>query len=141
MFELLFKSRGERHAIRVKRPHVQSMAAGLMLERNLLCKMIPLRKASNKVRLRTYLTFRNKYLRRQRRKHGSLICVYCKAPYLDPNVHNPHKHNRGKATIDHIMPLSKGGAEFDEKNLAVSCSKCNGKKADKIYKPKEQNEK
>ena len=131
MFELKFKSQSERHSLRVKEPHIQSFAAALMLKRHYQFKVCPLGKHS-KTRLRVWLTFRNKYLRRQKRITGSLICAYCKTPYLDPNFHNPCENGRRKATVDHIYPLSKGGVEFDEKNLAVACSRCNGRKGDKL---------
>lgn len=36
----------------------------------------------------------------------------------------------GLATIDHVVPLSKGGDEKDEKNLKVACYPCNQRKAD-----------
>jgi 5-methylcytosine-specific restriction endonuclease McrA len=44
-------------------------------------------------------------------------CVYCQK--------NPHQH------LDHIIPLSKGGAH-SIKNLAPSCAKCNLSKASKL---------
>ena len=36
------------------------------------------------------------------------------------------------ATVDHVMPLSKGGAEFDEANCVVACYRCNQKKGDRF---------
>lgn len=38
-----------------------------------------------------------------------------------------------KLTIDHIIPLSKGGDPYSFKNLVVSCSRCNGLKANKMF--------
>ena len=34
--------------------------------------------------------------------------------------------------VDHIIPISKGGDEWDLKNLELSCVKCNLKKGAKI---------
>jgi len=34
--------------------------------------------------------------------------------------------------VDHIVPLAKGGAEFDLTNLELSCPKCNLKKGAKL---------
>ena len=40
---------------------------------------------------------------------------------------------RGKAYhVDHIMPISKGGAEFDLENLQLACPECNLKKSNKV---------
>ena len=41
-----------------------------------------------------------------------------------------HNHDR-QATVDHIIPLSKGGAE-DFTNLQLLCRKCNVEKGDTI---------
>jgi 5-methylcytosine-specific restriction endonuclease McrA len=38
-----------------------------------------------------------------------------------------------RMTIDHIIPLSKGGCN-KRKNLQVLCNECNAKKSDKIIK-------
>jgi len=35
-------------------------------------------------------------------------------------------------TIDHIIPISRGGAKFDYKNVVSCCSECNGKKGNKL---------
>ena len=35
-------------------------------------------------------------------------------------------------TVDHIIPISKGGDELDMSNLQIMCTKCNSKKGDKI---------
>ena len=41
--------------------------------------------------------------------------------------------NRAGLTIDHVVPLSKGGKWVWE-NLVTACSKCNGKKGSKSLK-------
>ena len=35
-------------------------------------------------------------------------------------------------TIDHIIPVSKGGSKHGKHNLQVLCAKCNYRKADKL---------
>lgn len=35
------------------------------------------------------------------------------------------------ATLDHVVPRAKGGAEYDPDNLVVACFPCNQEKADK----------
>lgn len=49
-------------------------------------------------------------------------CAYCKG-YVDVTFF----------TIDHIIPLAKGGSNLYE-NLALACMRCNFKKSDKIVK-------
>ena len=39
-------------------------------------------------------------------------CVYCGV-------------TKGQMTLDHIIPVSKGGAYHDARNLVVSCQTCN----------------
>jgi len=53
-------------------------------------------------------------------------CFYCETP-LD----------RNEATLDHIVPLSKGGGHCDS-NIVAACLKCNCAKDDNIsYEPSE----
>lgn len=40
----------------------------------------------------------------------------------------------GSFHVDHIMPISKGGEEFDLANLELSCPPCNLKKGAKLPK-------
>jgi len=35
--------------------------------------------------------------------------------------------------VDHIIPVSKNGAKYDEQNLQVLCADCNLEKSDKSY--------
>ena len=48
-------------------------------------------------------------------------CSYCGVPLT-----------RKKATIDHIVPKSKGGSS-SEFNLALACKPCNERKADAVF--------
>lgn len=50
-------------------------------------------------------------------------CVYC-------NVTLSHK----TATIDHIVPVSKGGSRGSVLNMVLSCVECNQVKADRPVK-------
>ena len=105
-------------------PDLQSRAALV-----LLVELYKAKTRRYKPEWRTWLTFRNRFLNKKS-KEGSLTCAYCDEPKLVKNcrVVGPKK----QATIDHVMPLGKGGKKYDEKNLAVSCRTCNEKKADKI---------
>ena len=50
------------------------------------------------------------------KKYGTLTCVYC---------HNPIQ--LGKDSLDHKMPLSRGGTNNYE-NLCIACRSCNSRK-------------
>jgi len=110
----------------LKNPHIQSQAALILLHRKL----------GNLIRQyrpdwRIWLSFRNKYLKKQSR-NGPLTCYYCGLTPLYKNSRITPELRR--ATIDHVHPRSKGGREYDEANLVVCCSKCNQKKGDKLLK-------
>jgi len=103
-----------RNKLYVDDPHVQSHAALSLL-------VTKLGEESHK----EWLTFRVKYLS----QFESLVCHYCgKEGLLIETDDEEHL-----ATVDHVVPLSKGGAEFDPENLVVACLSCNGNKKDKDY--------
>lgn len=107
----------------LKNPHLKSQAALI-----LLCRKLGNFKRHNKPEWRIWLSFRNKFLKREARK-GPLTCAYCGLGPLYKNSRiTPDKY---KATIDHVKPRSKGGREYDESNLAVCCLECNQRKGDK----------
>ena len=54
------------------------------------------------------------------KKYGTLTCVYCNKSV-----------EFGGDTLDHIIPLSRGGTN-DKMNLTIACKSCNCKKWAKI---------
>jgi 5-methylcytosine-specific restriction endonuclease McrA len=52
-------------------------------------------------------------------------CWYCGG--LDPGT------EWNGWTLDHIVPLSKGGPSTDLNNIVLACRPCNKRKADTIY--------
>jgi 5-methylcytosine-specific restriction endonuclease McrA len=52
------------------------------------------------------------------------MCAYCQTPMRLKG----HDHNR--ATVDHMIPKSQGGASLFY-NYAAACLRCNNDKADK----------
>jgi len=74
--------------------------------------------------------FSRKFLTSLLKKVGCLVCTYCERPNLVIELEGMKVSNSIKATIDHIDPLSKGGAPFDVKNITPCCGKCNSKKGD-----------
>ena len=71
-----------------------------------------------------------------------MTCTYCQKPNLVIELEGMQVRNFIMATIDHIVPLSKGGPYFDYNNINVCCGQCNSKKGSmdledflKIVKP------
>jgi 5-methylcytosine-specific restriction endonuclease McrA len=56
-------------------------------------------------------------------------CFYCSHAFRD----NPEKNNRKRCTADHLVPICKGGAKTDEKNIVAACAKCNINKGNMSY--------
>jgi 5-methylcytosine-specific restriction endonuclease McrA len=48
---------------------------------------------------------------------------------LDPNLGKNHSN---LATLDHVVPISKGGGITDLNNVVIACWPCNNKKGDNI---------
>lgn len=88
-----------------------------------------------------WLQFRDHFVAKQTK----LACLYCNKVLLSDAPTMPcklkdHIFRRKKhipkqdiATIDHVIPVSKGGAKFDENNMVIACHSCNGSKADKSF--------
>lgn len=110
-----------RHVVTVEDPHPLSMAAAVLLARRL--------EGAERAR---WMAFRAAFLAKAREVHGELKCHYCGQGGLVADL--PDTATKGDlrrlATLDHVVPRSKGGAEFDEGNVVVACHPCNQKKAD-----------
>lgn len=115
-----------RHRVRVENPHLSSMAAGVLLTRQL----------QEHERTR-WVEFRAAYLARVMEKYGRLWCQYCGRSGLVADLPEDATKSqlRNLATLDHILPRSLGGAEYDEDNLVVACYTCNQRKADMKWVP------
>ena len=99
----------------VKNPHKQSQAALVLLTKILRDQEI-----------QDWLDFRDNFLRRHK-----LVCYFCGKPNLKIEVDMTNKSKlKYLATIDHLIPRSKGGNEYDETNLVVACFPCNQEKDD-----------
>lgn len=106
----------KRNRVWVKEPHVQSLAALVLLEKDL---------ADSEVS--EWLEFRLKFL-----NSHELICHYCGRDNLKLEVDVTKRAElKELATIDHVVPISKGGAIYDEDNCVVACFPCNQKKGDR----------
>lgn len=68
---------------------------------------------------------RKLFLENKLKDCGRLVCHYCGNRNLKIKSSNRHE----QATVDHVVPKSKGGAPWDHSNFVVSCNSCNKKKA------------
>lgn len=84
-----------------------------------------------------WLEFRDKFVD----AHSRLECFYCLKILVSDTplyVKKPKDrlYRRRKvskkimATVDHVQPLSKGGARYELANLVICCDSCNGSKGD-----------
>jgi len=111
------------HTVLIEEPHIQSLAAGVKLNRYYR-KLDPMRSMHN---VRVWLKYRANHLKEEKIRMGSLICRYCGKRDLLKEV--PDKSKRAmQATLDHIVPLSKGGDKFSKDNIVIACYPCNSKK-------------
>jgi 5-methylcytosine-specific restriction endonuclease McrA len=77
-----------------------------------------------------WLQFRSRFIS-LKKAEGPLTCHYCGIPHLKESGGT----NRPlTCTLDHVVPISKGGKKFSSKNIVISCSLCNNKKADLSYR-------
>jgi 5-methylcytosine-specific restriction endonuclease McrA len=114
--------RSYEHWLLVREPHPQSLAALVLLTRKYLVATRPVRN------YRLWLTYRKRVLQDFRQNAGDLVCHYCGKENLLANTRNLKRI----ATLDHVHPKSKGGAEFSKENLVVACNDCNQKKKDRM---------
>jgi hypothetical protein len=65
-----------------------------------------------------YLTAKKVYLRNRLAEAQNWKCCWCGCETV------PESSKRNSATIEHVIPRSKGGSN-DPENLAMSCARCN----------------
>lgn len=106
------------HNVLIKSPHIQSMAALVMLTKKL---------APRPIGYRVWLSYRKWFLKEYKRKHKAFFCHYCgKGP-----LKKQSDFTEDLATLDHVHPVSKGGPKFLSSNLVVACFACNNRKTNK----------
>lgn len=114
------------HRILPKAPHIKSYASLVLLTDYYFVRDVEyqLQQGEQWDRIR----FSREFLKSELKKHGVLTCHYCSKSNLIIEDENMRVPNNIKATIDHVIPISKGGAVLDVKNVVVACHKCNCKK-------------
>jgi len=74
------------------------------------------------------------FLKGRQKELGSLTCAYCGEPDLKIQEIDGERVSKTRlATVDHFIAQAQGGHRFDKEIFVECCSKCNGKKGDKIY--------
>ncbi|MDO8640859.1 MAG: HNH endonuclease signature motif containing protein [Nitrosarchaeum sp.] len=121
----------KRNRVFVDNPHPASLASLVLLAHEYNMQSVD-----------EWLTLRKKFLKKQRdfiwwnpkTWFKSLTCHYCGRRRLKMVIKDmtSKRKLRRLATIDHVKPLSKGGAELDESNFVVACWTCNQRKGNTI---------
>lgn len=57
-------------------------------------------------------------------------CIYCRRPLYYDHPEHGRLPDQKYATLDHLVPISKGGTD-DDLNLVLACSACNVAKGDR----------
>ena len=78
------------------------------------------------------INFSREYLKNVLKEKGSIKCSYCKKDNLVIELEGMKVPKEIKATIDHIIPKSKGGAHYDLKNITPCCEECNTNKGSRL---------
>lgn len=85
--------------------------------------------ACHRRRTRKKNAFVQKVNRKEVFERDGWICQYCGEP-VDPNLNGRHPM---MASLDHIIPISKGGTH-EPRNVQLVHFRCNCKKGDKYFK-------
>lgn len=115
----------DKHFVFETYPVIQSLAAAMLLKKYYERRDPEIRE---KVFSKQYRKIRKQFLKTSLKAYGKLICVYCKRNDLVIETDDI----KIKATIDHIIAVSRGGNKLDVNNMCVSCNKCNMKKGNKL---------
>ena len=104
----------KRQRVYVEEPHVQSMAALVLLVKDFELSQ-----------LNEYLTFKHNFFS----KFLTLTCYWCDKESLQEYTNDLDI----LATIDHIKVVSQGGELMNEENCLVSCFRCNNNRKDTSF--------
>jgi len=123
------------HSIDLENPHPGSWAAAILLRKQFFQ---PLEKEVIKTirkELKFHEKFRRIFFNQIVEQQGTLSCHYCGNYPLQRDS----KEHKLLATLDHVIPISKGGDKYNPENIVVACGHCNsqrGNKDIKNFKPK-----
>ena len=114
------------HVIEPSEPHHQSLAA-LLLIKNEYMLLDP--EANPHISWKIYKRRRSQLIKEHFIQYGKYICIYCKRDDLTTEV---KQSDPRRLTIDHIVPLCRGGSLTSKSNMAICCSKCNNEKGSSL---------
>lgn len=92
--------------------------------RKSLAALVLLVRGYHRFEVDEWMDFRLEYLG----QFDVLECFYCGKIDLKAETENEDE----LATVDHVVPLAKGGDKYDPENLVVACLRCNNNKKDKL---------
>jgi 5-methylcytosine-specific restriction endonuclease McrA len=110
-----------RHNVMVEEPSIKSHAALVLLSQKYLS-----------MEIEEWIRLKRWFLKRASERDGCLKCHYCGKTGLVAESDPSGKGLGSLATIDHVLPVSKGGSKTDESNLVVACWGCNHMKGDNL---------
>lgn len=113
-----------KHLIYVDDPNIKSYSSYVLLKDYFHNLDVDVEKLDRFKRIKYSRNYLNTVLKTKK----VLKCTYCGKMHLKIEEENMRVSHHIKATIDHVVPLSKGGDIFDTFNIVVSCSTCNAKK-------------
>ena len=102
--------------INIDEVHIQSYASLVMLQ-----------KVYTNLEQKRWNRARKAFVKKELETKGKLVCSYCGKDDLKIKSNKRHE----QCTVDHIIPVSQGGNQFDDRNFTISCYSCNKKKASK----------
>jgi 5-methylcytosine-specific restriction endonuclease McrA len=80
---------------------------------------------------RQWEKFKKKTFKSELKEKGILTCYHCERSPLRTGAQSCFQIWR--ATLDHIIPLSLGGARCDKNNVVVSCAACNSRRGSQDF--------
>ena len=107
----------------------KSLASAILLRKQLFEQDIEFMSKMDLINKR--INFSREYLEGVLNERGTIKCTYCSKQDLIIEYDGMKVNNNVKATIDHIVPISKGGGVFDIENVTPCCGTCNTKKGNK----------
>ena len=107
-----------KHVVYTEDVHIQSYANLILLQR-----------LYTQIESNRWSKVCKQFLEKELDKHKKLTCYYCNNSNLKLKSNKRHE----QATVDHIIPKSEGGEEFNSSNFVVCCSNCNKKKSSKTF--------
>lgn len=116
-----------KHTVLVENPSPESQAALVLLSQQY-----------SELEIAEWFAFKKEFLQKHLEADGELKCHYCGKTGLRIDSEPPGKALGTLATIDHVIPLSKGGSQMDESNLVIACWPCNQKKGNRLDFPSQK---